>query len=275
VVTKRILPALRALVTRRVPRYVAAVDFLGRVRSGARALGFAAWTASVVYSHRALATFVRDLETPAAKKKFIDAWCRGIFPLFGIDLRLVEGAPPDGAPFLVVANHRSPLDILVCISLVGGVVLSHDGVASMPIFGAAAKATDTIFVDREDSQSGARAIRAMRARMREGRNVIVFPEGTTFAGDEVRAFRRGAFSAAKGLDVEVLPIGLAYPPGCEFVSESFNEHLARMSARKKTPVWAAIGAPCAVPRNAADEEELRRAVQTLVDRAAHARDREA
>lgn len=251
----------------------AALSALSTIRAGVRAAGIAGWTASVVYAHRMLARLRRELDSPAGKRPFIQAWSRGAFPLLGIDLHLVEGARPcGGGPFLVVANHRSPLDILVCVELVGGVVLSHHGVASLPVFGTAARVTDTIFVDRDDSRSGARAIRAMRARLREGRNVIVFPEGTTFRGDEVRPFKRGAFSAARGLDVKVLPVGVAYEPGCEFVGESFGAHLLRMSARRRTPVWVAIGEPMSVPKDSAGEEEVRRAIQALVDRAAAARD---
>jgi 1-acyl-sn-glycerol-3-phosphate acyltransferase len=248
------------------------VELLAPLRSTARTLGVAAWTATVVYGHRAIAIFRPDIDNPEGKRPFIRAWSSGVFPLFGVRLTLVSGAPPAAGPFLVVANHRSPLDILVCVHLVGGVVLSHHGVAKIPVIGEAARVTDTIFVDRADQKSGARAIREMRRRLREGLNVIAFPEGTTFAGDEVRPFKRGAFSAAKGLDVQVLPIGLAYEPGCEFVDESFGQHLQRMSARKRTPIWACIGEPVPTPKSADEEEAIRRTIQALVDRAAAARD---
>lgn len=248
------------------------MDVLSPLRTVSRALGVAAWTASVVYAHRAVALVRRDLDNPAGKAPFIATWSRHVFPMFGIEMH-AQGTPPaEGGPFLVVANHRSPFDILVCVELVGGVVLSHHGVASMPVFGTAAKATDTIFVDRTDTRSGARAIREMRARLREGRNVIVFPEGTTYRGDEVRAFKRGAFTAAKGLDVKVLPIGLAYEPGCEYVGETFGQHLVRISGRKRTPIWVTIGEPMTMPRGEREEEGVRSALQILVDRAAEARD---
>jgi 1-acyl-sn-glycerol-3-phosphate acyltransferase len=250
------------------------VDLVGKLRAGARAVAVAGWTASVVYGHRALARLKPDLDTPAGKRPFIAQWGRAVIPLLGAELRVVSGrAPdPDTGPYLVVANHRSPLDILVCVHLVGGVVLSHHGVASIPVIGAAAKATDTIFVDRADSKSGARAIREMRRRLREGRNVIVFPEGTTFRGDEVRPFKRGAFSAARGLDVKVMPIGVAYEPGCEFVDETFNEHVARVGRRRRTPIWVCLGEPMDMPADERGEEAVRTAIQALVDGAAAARD---
>lgn len=238
-----------------------------------RTAGLAAWTTGAVYGHRLMAALDSDFDTPWGKQCFIHLWSHRMFPLFGLDLRVCRGAVPTGlGPFLVVANHRSPLDILLGLHLIGGVVVSHHGVAAIPVVGHAAKYTDTIFVDRSDRRSGARAIREMRRRLNEGRNVIVFPEGTTFPGDEVRPFKRGAFSAAKGLPVKVLPLGIVYSPGMEYVGETFGQHLLRASTRKRTPIWLSIGDPEPVPVGVEEEEALRRRVQSLVDEAAAARD---
>jgi 1-acyl-sn-glycerol-3-phosphate acyltransferase len=249
------------------------MDPLTPLRFVRRTTGFAAWTAGAVWGHRVMTFLDSDFDTPWGKQRVIDFWSHRMFPLFGLDLHVVSGEVPYGlGPYLVVANHRSPLDILLGIHLMGGVVVSHQGVADMPVVGHAAAYTDTIFVDRSDSRSGARAIRQMRRRLVEGRNVIVFPEGTTFAGDEVRPFKRGAFSAAKGLDVKVLPLGVAYPPGMEFVDESFGRHLLRTSTRRRTPIHVCIGEPEPVPKGAAEVEAVRQRVQALVDEAAAARD---
>lgn len=245
------------------------------LRTLRRAAGFVGWTATAVYGHQVLRLVDSDFDTPWGKQRIIHFWSHRMLPLFGLDLRVVSGEIPYGlGPYLVVANHRSPLDIVLCIHLAGGVVLSHHGVAEVPFLGTAARASDTIFVDREDRKSGAKAIRAMRRRLIEGRNVIVFPEGTTHLGDEVRPFKRGAFSAAKGLDVGVLPIGVAYRPGAEFVNETLGRHALRIASRPRTPVWVSIGERRPVPRNEEETEDLRRYVQGLVDDACATRDAE-
>ncbi len=249
---------------------------LGTARSIARGVGFAAWTAGVVYSHRLFERFDEELSTPRGKRQFIATWSRGTIPLLGVDLQVVDGEVPSrlGENYLIVSNHRAPLDILVAVHLVGGVILSHHGVAKIPVVGEAARATDTIFVDRDDLRSGAQAIRQMRRRLKSGQNVIVFPEGTTFPGDEVRPFKRGSFSAARGIDhVKVLPLGVAYEPGAEFFGETFGEHALRMAARRRTPVWVAIGEPVRVPSKTDGQEGLRKRVQELALCAARARDR--
>jgi lyso-ornithine lipid O-acyltransferase len=243
------------------------------VRASGRAASFMALTAAYVYANSALQKWRPQLALPSVKQHWVYHYTQRAVPLFGIDLHLVHGElPRDGKAQLIISNHRSGFDILVCIHLFGGVVLSHQGVADLPVVGQAAKVTDTIFVDRADTRSGAQAIRTMRARLKEGRSVIAYPEGTTFEGDEVRPFKRGAFTAAKGLAVDVLPIGLAYEPGCEYVDETFNRHLWRIASRVRTPVWIAIGDPMPVPTDEAGEEKVRVIVQDLVDRCARARD---
>ena len=213
-----------------------------------------------------------DRRAPLGKAAFTKFWSDGIVPLFGLELNVEGQVPTDLGPFLVVCNHRSPLDIFVCVHLVGGVILANANVSEMPFVGYGARATDTIFVDRADERSGAIAIRQMRRRLKERRNVIVFPEGTTFAGDEVRPFKRGAFSAAREIEAKVLPVGVAYESGAEYVDETFGRHLLRMTSRKSTPIWIQIGEPLDVPRNAAETERVRAHVQCLVDRAAARRD---
>lgn len=151
---------------------------------------------------------------------------------------------------LIVANHRTALDIGVLMSELGGAFLSRSDVADWPMAGRLARYAETIFVDRADQRSGARAIRSIRHRLKAGGTVIVFPEGTTYAGDEVRPFKGGAFAALRGLDVDVLPVGLAYPHGTEFVTPGFVEHVRGIAARPTTPMHLRLGEAFRAQRNA-------------------------
>lgn len=169
---------------------------------------------------------------------------------------------------LIVSNHRSPYDIAVLLSVLGGRFLSRGDLADWPVLGQAAKAAGTIFVDRSRGTSGAAAIRAIRKGLAAGDTITVFPEGTTFAGDEVRAFRGGAFVGLHRLDVEILPVGLAYEAGVEFVDETFPQHLVRVARRPVTRVGLAVGEPFAPGQKAHQTAELARSeVERLVQRA--------
>ena len=102
--------------------------------------------------------------------------------------------------------------------------------------------------------------------------MIVFPEGSTFVGDEVRPFRAGTFASARYVPgVRVFPMGLAYEPGAEYTDDTFGQHLFRMTSQPRTRVCVQLGEPCDLPSRG-DEESVRQVVQRLVDRAAAVRD---
>jgi 1-acyl-sn-glycerol-3-phosphate acyltransferase len=217
---------------------------IGNARSTARVAAMASLTAAMlqgVLTHQRLSA---EHARYGVWQRWMQRWCRGLLRVFGVDDALVGTLPPPArGARLVVANHRSPLDILLLLQHFGGHVLSRADLAGWPILGAAARNANTIFVDRDDPKSGVQAIRDIRNRLREGRTVIVFPEGTTFRGDEVRAFVGGAFAALRGIDVELVPVGIAYDEGAEFWDETFVQHMQRVLARPKTRVRLCIGEP--------------------------------
>ncbi len=204
----------------------------------------------------------------ARKEELRHMTSRGILKTFGVQLHREGAVPPRTGARLVVANHRAALDIGVLLAEVGGTFLSRADLAEWPVVGRLAREADTIFVDREDRSSGASAIRAMRRRLREGGSVMIFPEGATFVGDEVRSFQPGAFIAARGLPVEILPVGLAYPPGTEYVGVSFVEHVRQLARRRRTDVGVVVGEPFAAEGRPAEiAAHAHRVVQTLTSRA--------
>ncbi len=208
----------------------------------ARASGALAWTAAEFVALEAKLLVQRD-DVEARAERELQRWCRGLLRLGGVELRLDAAWAPARRGRLVVANHRSAYDIVILYALFGGSMLSRAEVAQWPIFGHAARRSQTIFVDRESPRSGFKAIRSIREALQRGRTVTVFPEGTTFAGDELRPFAAGAFAAARGLDVDVVPVGLAYPVGTEYVEDEILDHLANLTGRRRVPVGVAVGAP--------------------------------
>jgi 1-acyl-sn-glycerol-3-phosphate acyltransferase len=144
----------------------------------------------------------------------------------------------------VVANHRSTIDILLMLHLFGGQLLARGDMATWPAIGVLARRVGTLFVDREDPTSGAAAIKRMRARMRAGMIIGVFPEGTTFPGDEVRPFQAGAFMAIARERGIVLPVGIAYErDDAVYGDEPIGDHLKRIIQAPSTSVAVAVGAP--------------------------------
>lgn len=183
-------------------------------------------------------------ERPLVFQRYMRRWAHSLVHATGGQVRLAPGShvPEHTGPRLVVANHRSPFDIGVLLSLFGGYALSRADLARWPVLGLAARRAGTIFVDRDDGGSRATALRVIRSRLQQGASILVFPEGGTFGGDEVRPFKPGAFAALRGLNAQIVPVGLAYDPGAEFVDESFVEHVVRVTGRPYTRCAVQIGA---------------------------------
>jgi 1-acyl-sn-glycerol-3-phosphate acyltransferase len=243
-----------------------------------RGAGVAGWTAlmlAAVESHKLLERKLGDgRQQEQIFDRYMRAWTAGILRMCAVEVLVVPGLPPEPTTArLVISNHRSALDIPVLLTHFGGSALSRADLEHWPLLGLAAQKAQTIFVDRESKQSGAQAIRAIRAQLQRGRTVNVFPEGTVFSGDEVRPFNAGAFAAARGLDVEYVPVGVAYPPESEWVQEAFVDHATAVASRPRTTMALAVGEPLRMGgRTAEVSTQLHAAVSQLVVQARGALD---
>ena len=238
-------------------------------RRAARIVGFGAVTGVMLPLFSVREAAAKGAEKEAVREKWIRAWSAALLRLFSVHVRVEGALPPPGAGVLIVANHRSTIDIAALLRTFGGYMVSRADLSGWPLVGAAARKVGTVFVDRKDRASGAGAVRAMRRLLEEGRTVIVFPEGTTFPDDEVRPFQPGAFLAALLMNARIVPVGIAYEKGsgAAFVNETFPQHLSRMSKAAPTRVVLRVGAPLALgPRvRAADaRDRAHEAVSKLV-----------
>ncbi len=239
-------------------------------RSSTRLAGLGVLTAGWVGIAAVHQSLVAEEKRARVFQRYLPYWARSLVRSCGGEVTLTPDSvvPAHTRARLIVSNHRSPFDIGVLLGIFGGQALSRADLEGWPVLGLAARRAGTIFVDRKNAGSGASAIRAIRQRLRSGASILLFPEGSTFAGDEVQPFKPGAFSAMRGLEVEILPVGLAYDHGAEFVDETFVEHVLRVTKRPRTRCVVQIGTPRIASGRAAEiATGMHEEVQELVDRA--------
>ena len=215
-------------------------------------------------------SIVPEAERERVFQRYLPHWARSLVRSCGGEVTLTPDSvvPVHTRARLIVSNHRSPFDIGVLLAIFGGHALSRADLEDWPVLGMAARRAGTIFVDRQSAGSGASAIRAIRNRLRGGASILVFPEGSTFPGDEVQPFKPGAFSALRGLEVEIVPVGLAYDPGAEYVNETFVSHVLRVTKRPRTRCVVQVGTPRIANARAGELAlSLHQEVQGLVHRA--------
>jgi 1-acyl-sn-glycerol-3-phosphate acyltransferase len=251
----------------------------GRARQAARASGFIGLTAVMLPAFVAVMASTPDADRAAVRDAWVGRWARALLRLFAIEV-VVDGVVPPptqgrGRGRLVITNHRSAIDIGVVLSTFGGTMVSRADLATWPVLGAAARAVGTVFVDRSSAKSGAATIRAIQKLLEEGQTINLFPEGTTFEGDEVRPFHGGAFVSAVRAEAEVLPIGIAYPKssGAAFFNETFPKHLSRMAKSSATRMIVSVGTPFIARRTDRATDVTKRAHAEVAALVARARER--
>jgi 1-acyl-sn-glycerol-3-phosphate acyltransferase len=122
---------------------------------------------------------------------------------------------------VVVANHLSVLDIMVCFLAVPLPIrfLAKKELFAVPILAPAMRSIGIVEVDREArSLVHEKVNRQAKALVASGRSLIIYPEGTRSRDGSLRAFKKGAFTMAIAGGIPVLPVTVsgtyqAWPPG--------------------------------------------------------------
>ena len=131
--------------------------------------------------------------------------------LLGMRVRVIgEPARTDRRRVVFVANHSSWIDVPVLGGRLDGCFVSKGEVAEWPLVSAIARLGRTVFVSRQRG-----LIRQerdhMRARLADGDNLILFPEGTTSDGSRVMPFRSAFFAVAEGAEPPLIqPVSVVY-----------------------------------------------------------------
>ena len=93
-----------------------------------------------------------------------------------------------------VGNHLSHFDIFV-IGWLKASFLAKEEIATWPVFGFLTKLQQTAFISRS-AKDAAKVKNNVDAMIDEGKNLIMFPEGTSTRGDTVLDFKSSLFSLA-------------------------------------------------------------------------------
>ena len=129
--------------------------------------------------------------------------------LAGIDLR-VEGEEHlwSHRPAVFIFNHQSGLDAILMIKLIRRDVT---GIGKMelkknPIFGPMFTAAGVVFIDRANSAKAIEALEPAVDALKEGRSLVIAPEGTRSPTPRLGRFKKGAFHLAMQAGVPIVPV---------------------------------------------------------------------
>ena len=148
-------------------------------------------------NHADRMAFVAKRQQDAGK-----ALCRG--------LRItteVIGQYSSDKPSLIVPNHIGTLDPWIMASTFDIAFVAKSEMGGWPVFGWVCKAVGIIFAHRNKVMRTNQTVDEIRARMRSGVAVLIFPEGTTSDGRKLLPFKTGGFEAVSNMnDGYIVPV---------------------------------------------------------------------
>lgn len=146
----------------------------------------------------------------------------------------MDGAAP-AAPFFLVSNHLSYLDIVIYAALGPARFVAKREVRGWPGVGFLAWAMATIFIDRRSGRDTVRALEDLAGAVADGDGVVLFAEATSTAGQAVLPFRPALleWAARTGHPVHFASLTYRTPPGgptadlavCWWGDMTFGSHL--------------------------------------------------
>ncbi len=142
--------------------------------------------------------------------------CAMILRRMPVDVE-TQGVPPRQG--LLVSNHLSFLDIILYGAACPCVFISKAEVLHWPIFGTAARMAGTVFVDRSRTAVGSAATADVEVALKEDVCVLLFPEGTSSNGSELRPFHSSFYEPAVRAEAEVVAAAVGYPDGPDHVEQ--------------------------------------------------------
>ena len=174
----------------------------------------------------------------SAKERFPRMFWSALCLAIGLSVRVIGETAhrtADGRPIVYVANHSSWLDILVLGGRLRACFIAKEDVTRWPIIATVARLGRSVFIQRSRASTG-RERDDMTARLADGDNLILFPEGTTSDGSRVLPFRSAFLSIA---ELPVTADGL--PPLVQPVSVVYDRLAGLPTGRANRPLFAWYG----------------------------------
>ena len=113
-------------------------------------------------------------------------------------------------PQIFMANHQSDFDILIVLAYVPSQFrwIVKKELFNIPIFGAGMKKAGYIEIDRQNHERAMVSIEKAAQKIREGKSVMSFPEGTRSRDGNIGPFKQGMFHLAIQSGVPIVPISI-------------------------------------------------------------------
>jgi lyso-ornithine lipid O-acyltransferase len=251
------------------------VGATGVLRAAARGTALAL----VTFGGLVILLVVRAVERPLCglgrpvSQRLTQSVCRAALRIMGLPLR-VRGAPME-AHGAIVANHGSWLDIFVLNACDRVFFVAKAEVAGWPGIGWLARATGTLFINRDGREAQTQRT-LFETRLDAGHRLLFFPEGTSTDTLRVLPFKTTLFAAFLTPHLRetcaIQPVTVLYtaPPGADpafygwWGAMEFGSHLFKLLAAPRQGGVDVVFHPALRVADFSDRKALARAAEASV-----------
>jgi len=126
-------------------------------------------------------------------------------------------------PVIWMCNHSSFFDVYTFLGYVPGQyrIVSKEEIFQVPIVGGAMRRMGYISIKAESPKKAAEGLIKSAATIRNGKSVLIFPEGRRSETGELQPFKRGAFKLAKEAGV---PLVITRIIGSQKIMQPFQKN---------------------------------------------------
>ena len=124
----------------------------------------------------------------------------------------VEGdaAQLETGGYVIISNHFGYLDGIILGSLFPVIFVSKREVKGWPLVGQWTTLCGTIFINRQRKGLIPLAVKEISHKLKQGANILLFPEGAATNGERMLPFQTAPFAAPLRSGATIVPVTLAY-----------------------------------------------------------------
>lgn len=140
------------------------------------------------------------------RMKFLSAL---VFKVLFVKVKIKgENNIPKEGPYVIVSNHQSLIDVpLILWKVAQPVFVAKKELIKLPIINSYLKHLNSIFVDRNNPNSGAAALRKLSKTLKMDKGIVcIFPEGTRTLDNQVHEFKSGTLIVPFRYEIPILPL---------------------------------------------------------------------
>jgi 1-acyl-sn-glycerol-3-phosphate acyltransferase len=169
--------------------------------------------AVIVTAFMSICAFLFPLLSPGENKvhKIANLWARMLLWLTNTRVEVIGGHNVMmNRPQIFMANHQSDFDILIVLAHIPGQFrwIAKKELFKIPVFGKAMRNAGYIEIDRQNHEKALQSLEEAAQKIREGKSVVTFPEGTRSRDGKIKPFKQGMFHLAIRSGVPIVPISI-------------------------------------------------------------------